>query len=225
MTAYYLINSTQGQGQSGPATFKAGALISDPAAQATLLAEGGLLWPATDTVIAAAAGIASKMYAKGYDEAYVSRMMMSAVLSSAAQGTGGDGIAQGFKTAADGTAAATSNEVQMGMVSPLALGPGFSLVAGSAYFIPQTAIVASDTNYATIQIQKRTAGGAAVTVGQLTTSLTVGYPTGNIAALAPAAFTMVAGVTLLPLDVITYNIAKAGSGIIIPISTILVYGS
>jgi hypothetical protein len=99
MASLILINSTQAQGANqGPATYKAGNTITDSAVQAALIADGGLLWPATDTVVAAAAAVALKMYSKGYDEAYVSRTMLAAVSNSISSG-----IQHGFLTLASGT--------------------------------------------------------------------------------------------------------------------------
>jgi hypothetical protein len=85
--SYYLLNSMPAQAQNGAAMFKAGSLITDPTAIAALQAEGALLWPSTDVVVAAAAAYATKQYAKGQSEEFVSRLMLAAAINSLSQGS------------------------------------------------------------------------------------------------------------------------------------------
>jgi hypothetical protein len=92
LTAYYLLNSVV---IGGPKLVKAGTLISTPtpvsaADVAGIEAAGGQLWPATDTVVAAAAVIAQKYNVRG-DGEKAGSVMFAAALQSLAGGSGGGG--------------------------------------------------------------------------------------------------------------------------------------
>lgn len=112
-----------------------------------------------------------------------------------------------LKAAADGAAATTTAETLVGR-SPTALPSGHII-----YLTPAAGLTADDTNYATITLYKRTAGGGTTTIGQILTKIT-GGGTGNWTAWNPVAI-----VTSQPVsegDAITYDIAKAGTGVVVP---------
>lgn len=119
------------------------------------------------------------------------------------------------KTAADGAAATATSEFPF-FVAPFAGKVLHLAVANGA-----STLTASDTNYATVIVSKRTAGGAAVAVAQFTTQ-TTGQPqgTGSWAAwsnlFAPAAGILA---NFAQGDQITFQITKTGTGVVVPIST------
>src|ERR1700729_1938354 len=90
MASQILINDTKAQSQSGPQMFRAGSTISDAATQAAIAAEGGLLWPATDATVAAAAVIVQKLRKKGANEELGSAAMLAAAINSLNQGVSTD---------------------------------------------------------------------------------------------------------------------------------------
>ena len=98
------------------------------------------------------------------------------------------------------------------------LGPGPQQVAIGAILIhPSAAVTASDTNYFTITVNKRTAGGAAVPIANASSSLTAGSgPTGNWSAWTTVAMTVVAGAFISPQDVVTVVTTKTGTPQTIP---------
>jgi len=219
MAALILINDTKAQSQSGPQMFRAGSTISDPAAQAAIIAEGGFLWPATDPVIAATAIIVQKLRTQGMDEAFCARAMLAGVGNSLLQGSGGDGLAV-YQKVLDALPATATAETTFGLGSIFT-----GTLVNSVYFVPGAAVTASDTNYATITVQKRTAGGAATTIASGSTTLTVGTPLGNFTAFVPVLLPLsVPNISLLASDVLTFNITKTGTGVVLPASTIAVYG-
>ena len=115
----------------------------------------------------------------------------------------------------DGSASATTPEVAMtrdelhGLVTTVTITPNASLTA-------------NDTNSATITISKRDgAGGAPVTMATLTTNTA----SGNWNAFQPKAFvlsTVPGALNLLETDVVTVSIAKNGTGVVVPASTVRV---
>jgi len=119
------------------------------------------------------------------------------------------------KTAADGTAATATAEF------PLFVAPFTGKVANLKVANGGATLTANDSNYASVILSKRTAGGAAVLVASFTTQ-TTGQPlgTGNWAAwqtLVGAPAGVVA--SFLQGDELTLQITKTGSGVTVPIST------
>lgn len=128
-------------------------------------------------------------------------------------------LAQFNKSAADGAAATTTAETIFGKV-----GPGSGGTIGAVYFTPAASLTANDSNYATIQVQKRTAGGAPTTVAQATTQTSGGGGTGSWTAWKPVAIAISAG-AVSALDALTFNIGKTGTGVVVPAGQLNVYAS
>lgn len=82
-------------------------------------------------------------------------------------------------------------------------------------FVPDAALTANDTNYATLTAQKRDgAGGAGSTIGSQTTKITGG--SGNWTAHVPVALTPSAPVAMAAGNVLTLDIAKTAAGVVVP---------
>jgi hypothetical protein len=84
----------------------------------------------------------------------------------------------------------------------------------SILFTPDAPIVADDTNFATLNVYKRSAGGAATLVASATTKITgggIGSMGGGVAYAIPISVSAVAIV-----DQLTLAITKSGSGVVIP---------
>jgi hypothetical protein len=115
-----------------------------------------------------------------------------------------------------GGAATPVAEVALGTVGP---GPE-GIPLGSVLISPSAALTASDTNYATITVSKRTAGGSPVTIATATTKTSGGGGTGSWAAWTNVTIPAVAGAFVTPGDVITVSTAKASSGVVLPALTL-----
>jgi hypothetical protein len=97
------------------------------------------------------------------------------------------------------------------------VGPGNEQIALAGLRIsPAAALTASDTNYATFTVNKRTsaAPGTAVPIATFTTKVTGG--TGSWTAWQAVAVAVAAGTFVAPGDVITVSTAKASSGVVLP---------
>jgi hypothetical protein len=115
------------------------------------------------------------------------------------------------KIAADLNAAAATAE------APVAKIPGYASTVVAAHFTPSAALTCSDTNYATITVSKRSAGGAATQLFQKQTKCTGG--TGSWTQYAPVSLGSVAGggADAMGADgVFTWQISKSGSGVVVP---------
>jgi hypothetical protein len=114
------------------------------------------------------------------------------------------------KSTADATASTATSETLIGTVHS-------GLPVGHIIKInPAAALTADNTNYATITVQKRTNGGAAVTIASANTKITGG--TGNWTAFAPISVSLTAAAS--PGDTITYSISKSGTGVVVPALTL-----
>ena len=120
------------------------------------------------------------------------------------------------KTAADGAAGTATSETPVGQLGP---GPQ-AIQIGSCSFHTQAALTANGSNYATIQVQKRTNGGSATTIAQLATTTTswTAFTNVNIPLAATIEF-------VSPNDSVTFNIAKTGTGVVVPIGMLSCFGS
>lgn len=120
-----------------------------------------------------------------------------------------------LKTAADGSASTTTAEVPIGMARRQ------SRVL-AAYFIPAAALTADNTNYATLTISKRAAGGGSkTTVASVATQIT---GSGSWTAWVPVPLTIVtADATVTTLSQLSFEIAKPGTGVVVPIGKLVVY--
>lgn len=80
-------------------------------------------------------------------------------------------------------------------------------------FTPQDAVVADAANYATINVYKRTAGEPRTLIASASTTPS---GTGNLAAGVAVAIALQSGATLDVDDVVTAEIVKVGTGVVIP---------
>jgi len=120
-----------------------------------------------------------------------------------------------LKTAADGAASTATSEVPVGMARRAS-----KVLA--AYFIPASTLTADDTNYATLTISKRAAGGGSKTTVASVSTTTTG--SGNFVAWVPVPLTAVAAeVTVTALSQLSFEITKAGTGVVVPIGKLVVY--
>lgn len=113
--------------------------------------------------------------------------------------------ASAAKATADGAAADATAETPIGAV-------GAACTIGTIYYSPAAALTSDNTNFATIRVKKRTAGGAAVTIASVTTKIT---DSGDWTAWKPVSLTISAG-ALASGDVLTYDITKSGLGVAVP---------
>lgn len=116
------------------------------------------------------------------------------------------------KAAADGAAGNATAETAIGVVGP---GP-VNIAIGQVNIHPSAALTADNSNFATITVAKRTAGGGAVTIATATTKTAGGGGTGNWVAWTPLVIPASAGASLAPGDAITVTIAKSGTGVVVP---------
>lgn len=113
------------------------------------------------------------------------------------------------KSAADGMASTTTSETYTGIYLPYAC-------KVTAYFVGTSGgLTADNTNYATVTVSTRDSAGANKTaLGTLTTTIT---SSGNLTQGAGKAFVMASGaVSVAAGSTITFEIAKAGSGVVVP---------
>jgi hypothetical protein len=98
-------------------------------------------------------------------------------------------------------------------------GPGPQAIAiGSCYYHTQGALTASNSNYETLTVAKRTNGGSATTIAQATTKLTANGGTGNWTAFTNVPIPLAAAIEYVsPGDSITFTVAETGSGVAVPI--------
>ena len=93
-----------------------------------------------------------------------------------------------------------------------------------AYYVPAGAVTAHDTNYATITISRYTAaGGSKTTVASITTKITGG--SGNWTAFVPVEITLATDTALEAGACLTYEIAKAASGVQLPAGSLVLITS
>lgn len=93
-----------------------------------------------------------------------------------------------------------------------------------AYYVPAGAVTAHDTNYATITVSRYTAaGGSKTTVASITTKITGG--SGNWTAFVPVEITLATDTALEAGACLTYEIAKAASGVQLPAGSLVLITS
>lgn len=124
--------------------------------------------------------------------------------------------AEFLKTAADGVAGDATAELAIGY-TPVAA------IVRSVTIVPTGALTANDTNYATLTVWKRDSAGANQTkVAEITTQITGG--SGNWVAFAAEAMTLqaAANLALAAGSSLTFQIAKTGTGVVVPANTKIV---
>lgn len=115
------------------------------------------------------------------------------------------------------SAAVVAGSQPIGETSIGVIGPGpQALALSSVYIHPSAAVTASDSNYFTFSVYKRTAGGAGVLLASGSSSVTASNPTGSWAAWTPVPLTLVAGAFVSPGDAITVLTTKTGTPQTIP---------
>ena len=97
-------------------------------------------------------------------------------------------------------------------------GTNVGLNVGSMYLLPNAALTASNSAYATITVAKRTAGGSPTTIASVTTQIT---GSGNWTAFKPVPLNVVAGAFLAAGDVVTVTVAHTGGGVNVPASQLV----
>lgn len=114
------------------------------------------------------------------------------------------------KASADGMASTTTSETYTGIYLPRAC----KLIG--VYFVPTSGnLTSNDTDYATVTVNKRVSG-ASTAIATLTTTttssgnLTQGAGTGFVNSTVAGAISIAAGGS------ISFSIAKAGSGVVVP---------
>jgi hypothetical protein len=108
----------------------------------------------------------------------------------------------------DGSAAATLSETAFARA-------GYAGTILAAYYVPDAALTADDTDYGTLTVKIRDgAGGAAATVASKTTKITGG--SGDWTAFVPVSLGAITNGTLAAGSILTALIAKAASGVVIP---------
>lgn len=121
------------------------------------------------------------------------------------------------------TAGADQAEIQIGAVGPYAAG-GMAIGGGTLTLQGTGAtFTASDTNFTTFTVNKRTAGGAAVPILIGSTKLTGANATGSMVAWGNVKLTAVAGASVSPGDVLTYAVTHGGAGLAVPASIIEIF--
>lgn len=95
-----------------------------------------------------------------------------------------------------------------------------------AYYVPAASLTASDTNYATITISRYTAaGGSKTTIASVTTMTTASGGSGNWTAFVPVPIPLASDAALQAPATITYEVAKAGSGVQLPAGSLVLVAS
>lgn len=87
------------------------------------------------------------------------------------------------------------------------------------HFVPDASVVPDDTHYGTLIVRKRNAaGGAATVIAQLSTTVLGGPWT----ARSPKSLGALAETDLGELSILTLELAKAGSGVVIPAGLLVI---
>lgn len=93
-----------------------------------------------------------------------------------------------------------------------------ALTVTAVYYLPDAALTADDTNFATLTVSRRsTSGGSKVQVAQAAT--TTGG-TGNWVAFDSESLGTITNAALAVGEVLTWEIAKSGTGVVVPSGTL-----
>lgn len=111
------------------------------------------------------------------------------------------------------TAGSDSAPAEMSMG---ALGAATGITIGSASYLTPGTLTANDTNYVTITVYKRTAGGAGVAIAQATTKTSASGGTGNWVAFTPVTIQAIAGAFVSAGDAVTATIVHTAGGVAVP---------
>lgn len=119
------------------------------------------------------------------------------------------------KPAADGSAAtATAEHTFMRAAGPITV--------KAVRFVPDAALTASDSNYATITISRRNADGSGlVVVASINTAITVAPFSGNFVQWQAVTLALTAAnLSLIAGQLLTVAITKTGSGVVVPAGSV-----
>lgn len=121
------------------------------------------------------------------------------------------------KAAADGAAGTATAE----HVVYRATGP---VIVKSVEYVPDAALTANDTNFATITLSRRNADGTnSVTVASVSTKTTGGGGSGNWSQWVSVALALTAAnVAMVAGQILTIAITKPGAGVVVPAGQLLV---
>lgn len=112
-----------------------------------------------------------------------------------------------YQKAAADAAAATATAEQPFFAAP------FALLVTAISVLPAAALVADNANNATITIRRRDVAGAnPATVASITTNVASGNWTQHVA----KALVLGAGVRLAAGEILTFEVTKAGTGVVVP---------
>lgn len=120
-----------------------------------------------------------------------------------------------LKTAADGAAATATANLTFGVARR-------QVRLRAAYFMPEGALTADNTNFATITLSRRpAAGGADVVMASAPTTI-VGSGSFVAGVAVPLVLSTVQGAIIVEaLSSYRFGITKSGSGVVVPIGTLL----
>jgi hypothetical protein len=115
------------------------------------------------------------------------------------------------KVAADGAASTATAEHSMFRA------PGPTTIT-AVYYVPDAALTANDTNYATLTLQRRNSDGTnPVTVATINTAITVAPFSGNWLQWTAVPLTLTqANLSLTAGQILTVQITKTGTGVVVP---------
>ena len=112
-------------------------------------------------------------------------------------------------------------EIDVGVVGP---GPN-PIPVGQVTIAPTAAMTNTDnSNYTTITVSKRTAGGSATPIATMTTQTVGGGGSGSWVAWTPMNMTLASGAFVTPGDVITLKAVLTGTGNANPTGTFYISG-
>lgn len=135
-------------------------------------------------------------------------------------------IAYEVARAQDAAAGTTTAETVVGCSIANPANPTGPSKVLRVYYVPAAGVTAHDSNYATITVSKYTAAGASkTTVATITTQTTGGGGSGDWTALVPMEITLsstLANRIVEPKATLTYEIAKASSGVQLPAGKLVV---
>lgn len=98
-----------------------------------------------------------------------------------------------------------------------AIGLSAGSAIGRVTYTTAGTIALNASNFQTITLTKRTAGGAPVTLATLSTAAL------SVAAWVPAAFTIVAGASVAPGDILSIANVHSGTGVAIPAGVVEIF--
>lgn len=174
-------------------------------------AAGGVLWPESDTVVAAAASRAQDARKRAAPIAMLDMIMMSATLGRENANKARRRLPMFFKPAADGAASTATAETPFYRAQDAETITALQVVPGAA-------LTADAANNATITVRKRLASGAD---GGVVATLVTDIAGGSWVQWVAKSLGAITNGSLAAGDFLTIAIAKGGTGVVVPISIIV----